>query len=703
MADEQTPQSPYFFRRPRREEGERAVLPVAQSQIPGSEIRQTYSEARLSQSESDMRADVTIPTGHTPSCCVEAVNPAVERTTADQTTADPVISAPTSLPLPTAGTLNAPFDMSVLLTFLNNKFDESNAKLNANLNEKLNETNININEKLNETNANLNIKLNETNMKLNETNANLNEKLNETNANLNEKLNETKTEINNCQLAIENQILEIRKDQNDFRQEINEIRAIQANQTDEIAKLNAKLDTKIEESHQEIKSFLTESIFKHQKTIEVETQQRHTEILNTVTQKLDTFSNSVDTRIATITQQTRDEIETYSKNNIQTIQNEIIPKIDLQTKIIESQQADINSINKAIDYCDSEIKSLKSQSKLGNFSNGAIQVICPGNESNDRHLPKFNGRTNNPNEYLQKLERYYEKSIERNQPNDTTEHLRDILENSFEGPASRWLQLIKRDITSWNSFSQEFLSKYWNRDIQRGIKAKIEAEKYRNNGTLSRTEYFTERVLLLQSITPTLTEEEIVATLAERFDTLIQDSINVQRITTIRDFERLLQREDIREGPKRNKNTNQSNYQQHSRPSSPNQINKHNNDRHYDYKAYQPKYNHQNQNKPYNNQAHNNHSNHQNYQHNPNNNYRHNYSHQYRNHNNNKPYNRDQSRPQYEPHYQQNGNRLYPTNEQSQICTMIRENSSPIQPEPSRITSNTGSDISSQQLNPNAL
>jgi len=510
MADEQTPQSPYFFRRPRREE-EQAVLPAAQSQIPGSEIRQTYSEARLSQSESDMSADVTIPTGRTPSCCVEAVNPAVEPTTADHTTADPVMSAPTSLPLPTAGTLNAPFDMSVLLTFLNNKFDESHAKLN--------ETNI--------------------------------------------KLNETKTEINNCQLAIENQILEIRKDQNDFRQEINEIRAIQANQTDEIAKLNAKLDTKIEESHQEIKSFLTESIFKHQKTIEAETQQRHTEILNTVTQKLDTFSNSVDTRIATITQQTRDEIEIYSKNNIQTIQNEIIPKIDLQTKIIESQQADINNINKAIDYCDSEIKSLKSQSKLGNFSNGAIQVICPGNESNDRHLPKFNGRTNNPNEYLQKLERYYEKSIERNQPNDTTEHLRDILENSFEGPASRWLQLIKRDITSWNSFSHEFLSKYWNRDIQRGIKAKIEAEKYRNNGTLSRTEYFTERVLLLQSITPTLTEEEIVATLAERFDTLIQDSINVQRITTIRDFERLLQREDIREGPKRNKNTNQSNYQQH--------------------------------------------------------------------------------------------------------------------------------------------
>ncbi|XP_054264175.1 homeobox protein 2-like [Macrosteles quadrilineatus] len=271
-------------------------------------------------------------------------------------------------------------------------------------------------------------------------------------------------------------------------------------------------------------------------------------------------------------------------------------------------------------------------------------------------------------EYLRKLKRYYERGIERNINCNQTEYLKDLLETSFEGPASRWLQLIRSDIFDWDHFAKEFECKYWSQADKRGIKAKIESEKYRANGTLSRTEYLTERVLLLQSISPSLSEEEIVSLLAERFDPIIQDSVNVQNITTIRAMERFLQKDDIRDGPKKVKSYNNSH--QNSRPSSPNIQNPQRyHDRSTNQQAYVPKMNRQNfqhsDNYAQNNQHH---RNQQNYRFNRNNG---NESQQYqRVHRDYKPYQRDHY-PDQNYKYNQN----HPTKEQNQLCAMYRQNS----------------------------
>ncbi|XP_054280683.1 uncharacterized protein LOC128998533 [Macrosteles quadrilineatus] len=314
---------------------------------------------------------------------------------------------------------------------------------------------------------------------------------------------------------------------------------------------------------------------------------------------------------------------------------------------------------------------LKHHSPIRN--DNPIQIICSGSDPMERQIPKFNGRTINPNEYLQKLKRFYAKRIERNPNNDPVEILKDLLDVSFEGPASRWLQLVKADINSWERFSEEFTMKYWSREVQRGVRSKIEAEHYKPNGTLNRTEYFTERVLLLQSITPQMTEEEIVILLSERFDQLIQDSIQVQNVTTIRAFERLLQKEDIRDGPKRSKPANYHNMDH--RPNSPLHRNKtppYSSD--INHRAYQPKTSSYAIRTP-----HQEHQEPREHQYQPYNRFRHdprkNYNQNHRQH----PYTNtltDQNRYHQRPNqYYYNNSKPYPTNEQKQVCAMISQDS----------------------------
>ncbi|XP_054287934.1 uncharacterized protein MAL13P1.304-like [Macrosteles quadrilineatus] len=314
------------------------------------------------------------------------------------------------------------------------------------------------------------------------------------------------------------------------------------------------------------------------------------------------------------------------------------------------------------------VETLKQSKTFENFQ-GPIKIICNGNEEKDRQIPKFNGRSGNPKEYRNKLKRYYDRGLERNSNYDPIEYLKDLLETSFEGPASRWLQLVKTDLSSWEQFSNEFEAKYWSREVQRSLRAKIESEKYRSNGTLSRSEYLTERVISLQSMSPCLTEEEIVTLMAERFDSIIQDCINVQNITTVRALERLLQREDLKDGPKKTRTNNQNhNSSSNNRPTTPNQQphTYHQNGRYENQRAYQPKITSYHNNSYNNNHQHRNYPNHQNY--------RPNYNHPtYDRNHENKPYQRDR----YPPRNGDNNQRTYrnhPTQEQAQLCAVIRQN-----------------------------
>lgn len=50
----------------------------------------------------------------------------------------------------------------------------------------------------------------------------------------------------------------------------------------------------------------------------------------------------------------------------------------------------------------------------------------------------------------------------------------ETIEASVAGHVSRWWQLIRDKITTWNDFEQSFLNKYWSREILHGITHKLE-------------------------------------------------------------------------------------------------------------------------------------------------------------------------------------------------------------------------------------
>ena len=123
----------------------------------------------------------------------------------------------------------------------------------------------------------------------------------------------------------------------------------------------------------------------------------------------------------------------------------------------------------------------------------------------------------------------------------------DVLENVLEDTASRWYQTIKNEIRDIDDFETKFLNRYWSYDIQKGLKRRIEHEKYRPKGFLNRSDYFIEKVLILSHMIPKMEESEMVIILSEHFESQIQDARRVQNIKTIREFENLLNRYDIEE------------------------------------------------------------------------------------------------------------------------------------------------------------
>lgn len=229
-------------------------------------------------------------------------------------------------------------------------------------------------------------------------------------------------------------------------------------------------------------------------------------------------------------------------NEIVTVRNEDLNrKIDqLDNKTTEN----IRTIRLETDEFKSKMTELTNNMTQNQTSRGEqIYVTCTGG-SNLTNLPTFNGRSKDPLGFLDKFKAY----LRGTQPRlNNGNGFNVLLENCLLDSASRWWQMVRGEVETLEEFESKFLEKYWNSDIQRGIRRRVETERYRPGGYLTKSDYFIERVMTLKRMTPVMDEEDIVTTLTSHFDRRIQDAVRVQNITTINGFERLLNREDIEE------------------------------------------------------------------------------------------------------------------------------------------------------------
>lgn len=94
-------------------------------------------------------------------------------------------------------------------------------------------------------------------------------------------------------------------------------------------------------------------------------------------------------------------------------------------------------------------------------------------------------------------------------------------------PRSFWKEVLEQEGTTWHQ------TKVWSGEISK------------NKRKLSRSEYFTERVI--KALQPPLSEDKIVTSLADHYEKIIQNARRLQRIECIIEFQLLLQREDLKD------------------------------------------------------------------------------------------------------------------------------------------------------------
>lgn len=484
-------------------------------------------------------------------------------------------------------------------------------------------------------------------------------------------INSVKTEMVMQYNTLHSQIESLSDSHTKLSTEVDQIKAIQQSHTTKFREIETNFTTKLNENSYDLKVELKAELNAHKNEVNDTIFSQNKMVQDEIHSTLNTSLNQIKNEIQDTRDSQQKQISEAIKLHNTEIENQIRPLIKENSNQIEQTNKTIQSVTQTLG---NKLESLQNDlTHKTNLMQPNIYVTCGNGTTTDLSLPKFSGREHGPSEFLKKLEKYYQRNIARQPPNsDPRETLIDTIEISLERNASRWFSLIKDEIQNWNDFEQAFLAKFWSREVQRGIKQRIENEKYRPGGKLTRSEYFIERVLTLKSMTPSLTEEEIVTLLAEHFSELIQDARSVQNANTITSFESLLQREDIKDSNRRIKqnsptaqrrNTsvnwqesrappNQYQTQQNQYRSPRDNVNRH---------AYQPRFDRPNMpNNPPPNQTPN-----QNYQ---------------------QPWGRQQQ-PYYGPppeqypplnrSFNRNHESRYPTPEQRQVCTTVIERTNP--------------------------
>lgn len=345
---------------------------------------------------------------------------------------------------------------------------------------------------------------------------------------------------------------------------------------------------------------------------------------------------------------TIDELSNTVENNAEEIKNIKYTFKDtnqtLTTRMEEHNEKTTSTLNEYVQT----LKKLENRNTHIDLSDITIQ--CKGNNLD---IPKFSGRASNPKEFLQHLERHYDRMKDKKTISKVNqkEFLHETIEDSLENYALKWWQLVKDKVNTWEEFSDIFINKYWSMEVQMGVKRRIELDRYKPGGRLSRAEYFVERVITLQSLTPTPSDQEILAMLTGHFCEMIQGAKRLQNITTIQDFELMLQREDNLDQLEMRMTQNNKNeippYRNNPSPTN-------NNDRRVvNHRAYEPrKFDPPKNRIPFENRNQNHYEQNRNQT-------------SYNNNRYPQAYNRDRNMP----------NRTYPTREQVQACQIVSDRS----------------------------
>lgn len=145
---------------------------------------------------------------------------------------------------------------------------------------------------------------------------------------------------------------------------------------------------------------------------------------------------------------------------------------------------------------------------------------------------RYNGREAYPMEFLQKLKEIKEQFYPNGGIKWISRHL--------EGEATVWWRIVQQQINTYEQFEEAFIRKYWNQQVQEGIRYNLEFGSYKSHGGLSMIQYFEKKILQCRQLIPPITEQHLIRKLARHYGKEIEVAIITRGINNVEQFEHLL-------------------------------------------------------------------------------------------------------------------------------------------------------------------
>ena len=134
-----------------------------------------------------------------------------------------------------------------------------------------------------------------------------------------------------------------------------------------------------------------------------------------------------------------------------------------------------------------------------------------------------------------------------------------MISQCLVGNAKKWWQLNDGNFNNVDEFSRAFKNRFWNVDVQKMVRKKIDFNRFNESGKSTRTNYAMEIFSLAKDLDNPYSEEELVRAIGSHFERDIYGAIIGQGVkTSERLFEILDQFEDWALTSKKINNNNQN-------------------------------------------------------------------------------------------------------------------------------------------------
>jgi hypothetical protein len=302
-----------------------------------------------------------------------------------------------------------------------------------------------------------------------------------------------------------------------------EIKSTKSQFTAELQALNQVLREEIKSSNDSCREEIKKSEQKFEKIIKQNNDNCKSEIVKS-TRNLSENLNRINQEV----QKEIKEVKTMTTENMEENRRIIKQQENMEEnirKLAEEKGRRIDEVKENQEQLQRKVIELESRPATSNHTTVALsQEIVKE--------VKYNGREAYPMEFLHELREI------RNQfyPNSGIKWI----SRHLEGEAIIWWRIVQQQLNNYEQFEEAFIRKYWNQQVQEGIRDNLEFGSYNTHGGLTMIQYFERKILQCRQLIPPITEQHLIRKLARHYGKEVEVAIITRGINNVEQFEHLL-------------------------------------------------------------------------------------------------------------------------------------------------------------------